>query len=107
VTLRINKSYDEDLKVWNFKLLGEIDIETSQELKVALNESLNQVETDVNLDCTDLNYIDSTGLGVIIGVLNRVKKNENEILIVNAKNNISKLFKITGLDRIIKVNSAV
>ena len=107
MTLRINKSYDEDLKVWNFKLLGEIDIETSQELKVALNESLNQVETDVNLDCTDLNYIDSTGLGVIIGVLNRVKKNENEILIVNAKNNISKLFKITGLDRIIKVNSAV
>lgn len=107
MAIRINKSFDEDLKTWNVKLLGEIDIRTSAELKESLNESLDQIETDINLDCTDLNYIDSTGLGVIIGVLNRVKKNENEIIILNAKNNISKLFKITGLDRIIKVNSAV
>ena len=106
MALRINKSLDQESKVWNIRLLGEIDIKTSAELKQSLNEALNQIETDIELDCSDLNYIDSTGLGVIIGVLNRVKKNENEILIVNAKNNISKLFKITGLDRIIKVNSA-
>jgi len=105
VPLRITKSFNEERKVWNVKLIGEVDIKTSQDLKALLNESLNQIETDILLDCSDLNYIDSTGLGVIIGVLNRVKKNENEIFIDNAKNNVSKLFKITGLDRIIKVNN--
>jgi anti-sigma B factor antagonist len=85
---------------WSVELIGDVDIQTSGRLKEELNQLLDQCECDINIDCANLSYIDSTGLGVLIGVLKRVKKNENEILITNAQQNILKLLKITGLDKI-------
>ena len=58
---------------------------------------------DIKIDCTDLEYIDSTGLGVLIGVLKRLKVNEKDIYILNPRKNVKKIFDITGLDKIFKV----
>ena len=56
------------------------------------------------IDCKELKYIDSTGLGVLIGVLKRIKDNNGNdsgnITITNLKPYIEKIFKITGLDKI-------
>lgn len=85
--------------------MGEVDIHTSGNLKDALNNLLNEKETDIRINCEKLIYIDSTGLGVLIGVLKRVKKNENNIYIEGAQTNISKLLNITGLDKIFVMNN--
>ena len=58
---------------------------------------------DLKIDFTNLEYIDSTGLGALIGVLKRLKVNEKDIYIVNARKNVKKIFTITGLDKIFKV----
>lgn len=58
---------------------------------------------DVKIDFTNLEYIDSTGLGALIGVLKRLKVNEKDIYIINARKNVKKIFTITGLDKIFKV----
>jgi anti-sigma B factor antagonist len=55
----------------------------------------------INLDTLD--YIDSTGLGVMIGVLKKLKMDNKEIYILNPKSNVKKIFTITGLDKIFKV----
>ena len=55
----------------------------------------------INLE--NLDYIDSTGLGVMIGVLKKLKIDNKEIYILNPKNKVKKIFTITGLDKIFKM----
>lgn len=103
MSLEINRSFDEVKSIWDIQLVGDVDIQSSSHLKEEINNMLNQVETDLMIDCASLSYIDSTGLGVLIGVLKRVKNVEKEITIVNAQTNIKKLLGITGLDKIFKI----
>ncbi len=84
-------------------LSGEIDIYTSQTFKNELHEIVNSTKGDIYLDCKDLSYIDSTGLGILVGALKEIRKGNNDIYISNLKDNIKKLFVITGLDKLFKI----
>lgn len=103
MALKINKEYSKLEKCWIVEIIGELDIMTSTEFKKSLSDMLNEMESNIKLNCENLFYIDSTGLGVIIGMLNRVKNNSNNITIVNAQANIDKLIRISGLDKVILI----
>ncbi|WP_099189765.1 STAS domain-containing protein [Tepidibacter mesophilus] len=103
MSIVINKNFDDNKDVWNIDVHGEIDIYTANELKESLIESISSRPKDIILDASNLEYIDSTGLGVLIGILKRLKIDEKDIYINNAKQNVKKLFNITGLDKIFKV----
>ena len=61
---------------------------------------LEQQNTSIIINAEELEYLDSTGLGMLIGVLKRLKSDENDLVIVNAKPSILKLFTITGLNKV-------
>jgi anti-sigma B factor antagonist len=84
-------------------LSGEIDIYTSQSFKNELNEAISSCKGDILIDCKELSYIDSTGLGILVGALKEIRKDNNDIYICNLKENIKKLFIITGLDKLFKI----
>ncbi len=88
---------DDSIKVF---LSGEVDIYTSQKLKDKLYGIIDSTENDLRIDCSELNYIDSTGLGIFVGTLKRAKQHGKKIYLSNLKDNIRKLFVITGLDRV-------
>lgn len=100
MALEINNAFNLERMIWDITLVGDVDIVTSVELKKKVNKLLDDEEKGLNIHCEDLFYIDSTGLGVLISLLKRVKNNGNEIELTNAQPNISKLLKITGLDKI-------
>ncbi|MBN2899234.1 MAG: STAS domain-containing protein [Clostridia bacterium] len=100
MALDIQKVFNNERDVWDISLAGDVDIVSSVELKDNVNVLLDRDEKSIQINCEHLSYIDSTGLGVLISLLKRVKKNGNEIEITNAQPNISKLLKITGLDKI-------
>jgi len=81
-------------------LKGEVDISTAPEFKTRLYELVGEGDKDIELFCEELSYIDSTGLGILVGALKRVKKNENNVYIYRLKENVKKLFRITGLDKV-------
>lgn len=83
---------------------GEIDIYTAQQFKESLYHAVDGSEKDVTIDCRSLNYIDSTGLGIFVGALKKTKLNGRNISIINMKDNIKKLFVITGLDKLFIIN---
>lgn len=83
---------------------GEIDIYTAQQFKESLYQVVDGSENDVTIDCSGLNYIDSTGLGIFVGALKKTKLNGRNIYIINMKDNIKKLFVITGLDKLFIIN---
>lgn len=100
MALNVNANYDNERNIWIVKPAGEVDIYTSPKLKEKLLKSLKEKETDLLIDGEKLDYIDSTGLGVLISILKKVKESENNIILINLKSNIRKLFDITGLDKV-------
>lgn len=100
MALNVNINYDNERNIWIVKPVGEVDIYTSPKLKEKLLKLLKETETDLLIDGEKLDYIDSTGLGVLISILKKVKESENNIILINLKSNIRKLFDITGLDKV-------
>lgn len=96
--LRISEEIIEDATI--VKLSGEVDIYTSQNLKEKLYKVIDATKSDIVICCKELNYIDSTGLGIFIGALKKAKQYESTIVIRDLKDNIKKLFVITGLDKL-------
>jgi anti-sigma B factor antagonist len=93
----IEEKLNDSVKV---SLLGEVDIYTSKNLKDKLYDIIESKQADLIIDCKELNYIDSTGLGIFVGALKKAKQYDKKIIISNLKDNIKKLFIITGLDKI-------
>lgn len=78
---------------------GEIDIYSAPDFKESLTQSIIDVQHDIILDCSDLSYIDSMGLGILVGALKRVREKDHNIIIRNPRTTVRKLFRITGLDK--------
>lgn len=102
----LDANYDENNNRWDVNLYGEVDIYNADSLKNELQSLIAEKSADIVLDCTNLKYIDSTGLGVLVNALKKVEETENSIRIVNLKPYIAKIFTLTGLDKIfvIEVN---
>lgn len=95
--VRENQNDDGRIRI---TLSGEIDIACAPEFKRKLNELVGNGENDIELLCGGLTYIDSTGLGILVGALKKVKDHQNNIYIYQLRDNIRKLFRITGLDSV-------
>lgn len=96
--LKIREQYADDAVM--IFLSGEVDIYTSQKLKEQLYSIIDSNKKDMKIDCTELNYIDSTGLGIFVGALKKIKQHDKKIYISSLKESIRKLFVITGLDKL-------
>ena len=96
----LDANYDEEQLKWNVRLYGEVDIYNAESLKNELHALIDEQKADVVLDCASLKYIDSTGLGVLVSALKKVKEADKQISIINLKPFIAKIFTLTGLDKI-------
>ena len=103
MNLSISEKYEQSKDRWHVSLVGDLDINSSSYLKEKLNDLIDRKCSFLALDFSELSYIDSTGLGVLIGVLNRVKAENCEMVIMNPKTNVEKLLKVTGLNKIFKI----
>ncbi len=101
MSVNIESRLDDNF--WNVKINGELDVAEADKVKEYLNALVEEQVLDMKIDFSNLEYIDSTGLGVLIGVLKRLKTNEKDIYILNARKNVKKIFSITGLDKIFKL----
>lgn len=100
LSLYLDKKFDEVRSAWVLVPSGDIDIYSAPEFKKELIGLIDEKDSDVIIDGEKLDYIDSTGLGVLISGLKRIRLNDKTIIIENIKPNISKLFDITGLNKV-------
>ena len=101
MTLSINANNNKEKGVWEFSLVGEVDISNAHYFRKQLETALAECRQNISIDLSELNYIDSTGLGVIIGVYGSVKKDGLSVKVLNPKDNVKKLLIISGLDKIL------
>ena len=81
-------------------LSGEIDVYTSPKVKDAIGELIDQAHYNLVINLEKVRYIDSTGLGVLIGGLKRVREHGGSVNLVCTNPQIKKIFDITGLVKI-------
>ncbi|MDR2904203.1 MAG: STAS domain-containing protein, partial [Clostridiales bacterium] len=79
---------------------GEIDIFNSNNFKEKLLALAAENPRDLRIDCANLKYMDSTALGALVAVLKNVKLYDGTVFLSNLKPNLTKLFKITNLDKV-------
>ena len=101
MALSINANSSEEKSVWEFNLVGEVDISNAHYFKKQLEVALKEKKQNITIDLSELTYIDSTGLGVIIGVYGTIKKDGLSIKVLNPRDNVKKLLNISGLDKIL------
>ncbi len=76
---------------------GEVDVYTGPRLRERLNDLLDSGENHLIIDLTAVDFLDSTGLGILVGVLSRVKSVGGSMVLVCSAERILKVFRITGL----------
>ncbi len=81
-------------------LRGEIDVYTAPRLRQALIDLVSGGATDIVVDMDKVDFLDSTGLGVLVGGLKRVKSNDGDLRLVVTQDRIMKIFDITGLSKV-------
>jgi anti-sigma B factor antagonist len=101
MSLIINGNFDESESRWDFRLAGEIDISNALQLKNQLETAYKARAADIYINVGDLTYIDSTGLGIIIGLYGAMRGNGHRVVIQEPRENVKKLLKITNLDKIL------
>ena len=84
-------------------LAGEVDLYTAPEFKQQLLDVIGQGAKDVVVDFSDTTFIDSTTLGVLVGGVKRLRTNDGQLSLVCSDRNITKIFEITGLDRVFTI----
>ena len=84
-------------------LSGEVDLYTAPEFKQQLLEVIGQGSKEVIVDFSDTTFIDSTTLGVLVGGVKRLRPNGGRLSLVCSDRNITKIFEITGLDRVFTI----
>jgi anti-sigma B factor antagonist len=84
-------------------LAGEVDLYTAPEFKQQLLDVVAKGAKYVVVDFTDTTFIDSTTLGVLVGGVKRLRTNDGQLALVCSDRNITKIFEITGLDRVFTI----
>jgi len=97
---------EQELNV-EVKVCGEIDAYTAPKLRERIYGYSEKQNIQMVVDLSDVNYMDSTGLGVFVGVFKNIRANNGELKLTNLSNRLKRLFEITGLADIIDITSKI
>ena len=88
-------------------LSGEVDVSNVQRVREAAGELLERGAKNLVFDLAKVEYMDSSGLGVLVGLLKKVKELGGTLAIAAAQEQVERLFVITGLKQIIPLSDDV
>jgi anti-sigma B factor antagonist len=86
---------------------GEIDVYTAPRLRELLIELVNIGHYQLVVNMEKVEFLDSTGLGVLVGGLKRVRAHDGSLDLVCTQERILKIFRITGLTKVFGIHDSV
>ena len=86
---------------------GEIDVYTAPRLRERLIELVGAGAKHVVVDLGRVEFLDSTGLGVLVGGLKRVRAHDGSLRLVCTQERILKVLEITGLTKVFSIHDTV
>jgi len=86
---------------------GEIDVYTAPRLREQLVDLVADGKYHLVVDMERVDFLDSTGLGVLVGGLKRVRAHEGSLRLVCTQERLLKIFRITGLAKVFPIYDSV
>ena len=82
---------------------GDADASSSIHLDKAIRESIDDGHSQILIDCTNLNYISSAGLGVFMSYIEEISEKSIAFMLFGLSEKVFKVFGILGLDQLLKI----
>jgi anti-sigma B factor antagonist len=86
---------------------GEIDVYTAPALREKLTALVDDGHVDLVVNLTEVRFMDSTGLGLLVGVLKRVRGLDGRLQLVIDSERLLKVFRITALTQVFTIRETV
>ena len=94
-----------DLTVVSVK--GEVDLYTAPSLKESVADLVTSGRSKIAVDLGEVEFMDSTGLGVLIGALRRCREAGGSLTLIAPREPVLKVLAITGLDKVFSIHTDV
>lgn len=98
--MEITKKYNENELI--LSIVGRIDTITAQDVESEINGEMGNFDSLI-MDFTDLEYISSAGLRVLIATQKKLKPDNIPFVIKNVNDTVAEIFKMSGFNRILKI----
>jgi anti-sigma B factor antagonist len=82
---------------------GEVDVYTAPQFREQLIQLVDQGHRNIVVDLEGVEFLDSTGLGVLVGGLKRVRSHDGDLALVCTQRRILKVLEITGLTKVFSI----
>jgi stage II sporulation protein AA (anti-sigma F factor antagonist) len=100
----VNLEFIESGQVLKIKLKGELDHHSADESKVLIDKKISEGKFNkMVIDFKGLDFIDSSGIGFVIGRYKVIRKHGGSIVIVNANKKVKKILDMSGIGKIIEI----
>ena len=93
------------IKIINIK--GDIDVSVSDVLKELVQNFITEGSCNILFDMADVNYLDSSGLGVFVVAFKLTKANNGAVKVANLTMNVREVFEITKIDSFINIYNTI
>ncbi len=85
---------------------GEIDVYTAPKLRDKITELVAAGTFDIVIDMEAVEFLDSTGLGVLVGGLKKVRAHDGSLHLICNQDRLLKIFRITGLAKVFTIHES-
>jgi len=82
---------------------GEIDVYTAPKLRDRISELVADGNYDLVIDLENVDFLDSTGLGVLVGGLKKLRAHDGSMQLVCTQDRLLKIFRITQLEKVFDI----
>ena len=82
-------------------VVGEVDMATGPQLRQEIVRQVSQGNSHIVVDLQNVDFIDSTGLGILVGGVKRARSNGGEFRCAGLSNTLKEVFALTGLDSVL------
>jgi anti-sigma B factor antagonist len=83
---------------------GEIDVYTAPRLRDRITELVSEGQYHLVIDMEKVDFLDSTGLGVLVGGLKKVRTHDGSMELICSQDRLLKIFRITGLAKVFTIH---
>ena len=104
--MELNITTNPNPERYVLSVAGEIDISNADKLRNAIDLALEQPTERVELDFAQVDYIDSTGIGVLVGAAHHAEEHGKGLAISHAQSNVVRVVQLLGVDKDIDISAA-
>lgn len=103
----MNIEIENQPKVSVVRLSGRLDAAGVQEIKSELTAEAEKPKNKMVLDLAEVDFIDSTGLGLIVSAFRKLRESNGDMLVCSLTAQAQTLFELTRMHRIFDIHADV